>query len=230
MNDQQNKTATKSLKISSRFFYVVNTVTKVFLTAALVPAILVFMLSVYRYAFTSGYNYGLEIGVRETENYYLGEIQEINNKAVTTYEIVEGKPPAPVPTRNPSLIINVSWGGPELWEEVNQKRVEYGVGTLDQRDELCTIASLRLNELLELGRLDGHEGFGNLQENRPDLEWIFEKYGTIAEFLVAGAETATEAVDLWDNTLGHKKLLTGGEYVWGCTYAQNGFGVAIAAF
>lgn len=121
-------------------------------------------------------------------------------------------------------------GGPDLWEAVNNKRVEYGVNPLNQRDELCTVASLRLNELLELGKLDGHEGFGNLKENRPDLEWIFENYSTIAEFLLAGAETEHEAVSMWDNTLGHKKLLTGGEYVWGCVYAQNGFGVAITAF
>jgi uncharacterized protein YkwD len=220
----------KTVKKSSRFSYVVTAVMKVFLTAAMIPAILIFLFSVYKYAFTSGYNYGLEIGVRETEDYYLSEIEKLSSKAVTTYEIVEGKTPTPIPTRNPSLILEVSWGGTELWDAVNEKRVEYGVGTLDQRDELCTIASLRLNELLELGRLDGHEGFGNLQEDRPDLQWIFERYSTIAEFLVAGAETAQEAVDLWDNTLGHKKLLTGGEYVWGCTYAQNGFGVAIAAF
>lgn len=215
---------------NNKFVYITNILIKVFLSSAMVPAVLVFLLSIYRYAYTNGYNFGLEIGVRETESFYLSEIENLSNKAVTTYEIVEGKPPTPVPLRNPSLILNVNWGGPELWEAVNQKRVEYGVGTLNQRDELCTIASLRLNELLELGKLDGHEGFGNLQENRPDLSWIFEKYSTIAEFLVAGAETAQEAVDLWDNTLGHKKLLTGGEYVWGCTYAQNGFGVAIAAF
>ena len=61
------------------------------------------------------------------------------------------------------------------------------------------------------------------------LEWIFEKYN-ISEFLVSGASSAEEAVALWGNTLGHKKILTGGEYVWGCTYAQDGFGVGIAAY
>lgn len=65
--------------------------------------------------------------------------------------------------------------------------------------------------------------------DRPDLKWIFEKYD-LTEFLVSGADSPQEAVDLWENTLGHKELLSGGQYVWGCIYAQNGFGVAITAF
>jgi uncharacterized protein YkwD len=122
-----------------------------------------------------------------------------------------------------------NWSGPELWEAMNKRRQQLGVNALNNQSELCTIASIRLNQLLDLGELDGHEGFSRLPEERPDLKWIFEKYN-ISEFLVSGAESAQEAVNLWENTLGHKKLLTGGEYVWGCTYAQNGFGVAIAAY
>ena len=121
------------------------------------------------------------------------------------------------------------WGGPDLWTAVNKRRVEFGVSGMSSKEELCTIASIRLNQLLELGKLDGHEGFGKLPEERPDIKWIFDKYN-ISEFLVSGADSPTEAVSLWENTLGHKKLLTGGEYVWGCIYAQNGFGVAIAAY
>lgn len=122
-----------------------------------------------------------------------------------------------------------SWSGPELWEAVNARRTENGVNHISKRDEICTIASIRLNELLELGKLDAHEGFSNMPERREDLKWIFEKY-TLTEFLVSGAQTPQEAVELWENTLGHSKLLTGGEYVWGCIYAQAGFGVAITAY
>lgn len=130
--------------------------------------------------------------------------------------------PKPVATQKP-------WGGPDLWDAVNKRRVEFGVNPLKQRDELCTIASIRLNQLLELGKLDGHAGFSSLPNDRPDLKWIFDKYN-ISEFLVSGAESAEEAVSLWENTLGHKKLLSGGEYSFGCIYAQNNFGVAIAAY
>lgn len=83
--------------------------------------------------------------------------------------------------------------------------------------------------MLDRGQLDGHEGFSKLSDERADLQWIYDKY-TLTEFLVQGASSAQDAVNLWENTLGHKKLLTGGEYVWGCIYAQNSFGVAITAY
>jgi len=121
-----------------------------------------------------------------------------------------------------------SWGGPELWTVVNKRRVELGVNPLKQRDELCTIASIRLNQLLELGKLDGHAGFVPVL-NRDDLKWISEKYN-ISEYLIQGYQTPIEAVAAWENTMGHRALLAGGEYVWGCVYAQNTFGVAIAAY
>src|SRR3990170_15544 len=112
----------------------------------------------------------------------------------------------PTSLPRPTSVQKIDWGGPELWEAVNKKRGELGVNPLQQRDELCTIASIRLNELLELGKLDGHEGFSNMLERRSDLKWIFEKYSTLAEFLAVGGDTPEETVALWENTLGHKKL------------------------
>lgn len=122
----------------------------------------------------------------------------------------------------------VIWGGPELWAAVNKRRVERGVNALSQRDEFCTLASIRLNQLLELGKLDGHAGFVPVLD-RPDLKWISEKYN-ISEFLAQGYDSPLDTVNAWENTLGHKALLVGGEYVWGCIYAQNTFAVAIAAY
>lgn len=122
----------------------------------------------------------------------------------------------------------ITWGGIELWEAINKRRVEMGVNPLKKTDELCTIASIRLNQLLELGKLDGHAGFVPVL-NRDDLKWISEKYN-ISEFLIQGYPTPGEAIKAWENTLGHRSLLAGGEYVWGCVYAQNTFGVAIAAY
>src|SRR3989344_4723650 len=122
----------------------------------------------------------------------------------------------------------IVWGGPELWEAVNKRRIERGVNVLSKKDELCTIASIRLNQLLELNSLDGHAGFVPTLD-RPDLKWIKDKYD-ISEFLIMGYQTPLVAVDAWEHTLGHKELLTGGQFVWGCIYAQNAFGVAITAF
>src|SRR3989338_9786750 len=122
----------------------------------------------------------------------------------------------------------VAWGGPELWDAINKRRVELGVGPLSKKDELCTIASIRLNQLLALGTLDGHAGFEPTL-SRPDLAYIKEKYN-VAEFLIVGYLTPAESVAGWEHTLGHRGLLAGGEYVWGCVYSQETFGVAIAAY
>ena len=129
----------------------------------------------------------------------------------------------------PRPVAQVNWGGPQLWEAVNKARVLNGVNPLQVKEEVCTIASIRLNQLLALGTLDAHKGFSNMPTDRPDLKYIFDRYN-LSEFLVSGASSPQNAVDLWENTLGHKELLSGGQYVWGCTYAQNGFGVAIAAY
>lgn len=172
--------------------------------------------------------------------YYYGLVQGYNLakesfEPATNYAVEKQGDDISVSTSSPdnqtSIVIKqqLLWGGPDLWEEVNKRRIELGVNPLSTKSELCTIASIRLNELLDLGTLDGHEGFSNMIDRREDLKWIFEKYN-LTEFLIAGADSPTDAVYLWENTLGHKKLLTGGEYVWGCIYAQNSFGVAITAF
>jgi uncharacterized protein YkwD len=178
--------------------------------------------------FVVGYIFGFNNGLIEGYNRLSEQLAE--REITVSADIPEVTEPNPSPiivTRTPTPRPN--WSGPELWEAVNARRQQLGVNALGSQAELCTVASVRLNELLELGKLDGHEGFSNMAERRPDLAWIFEKYN-ISEFLVSGAGSAQEAVDLWEDTLGHKKLLTGGEYVWGCTYAQNSFGVAIAAY
>ena len=182
---------------------------------------------------------GTVYGYREGWNHAVVEYNDLINKSerVSSREVVIRITPTPqqresTPTQQPrrSVYLDVDWGGPELWTAVNERRVSNGVNPLDTRSELCTIASIRLNELLDLGKLDAHQGFSDMTERRPDLEWIFEKYSNVTEFLAYGGETASETVDLWENTLGHSKLIKGGEYVWGCVYAQNSFAVAITAY
>ncbi|MBI2268434.1 MAG: hypothetical protein HYU80_03270 [Candidatus Blackburnbacteria bacterium] len=121
----------------------------------------------------------------------------------------------------------VGYSGPELWEAVNSSRTKHGVNTLSQRDILCTIAAIRLSEIRQLGKLDGHDGFqGVFDKYKGDLEMP----SNVSEFLISGYPTPDQAVDAWLNTLGHRKLVAGGEYVWGCIYAAEGFGVAITGF
>jgi|SRR3990170_3056806 len=137
---------------------------------------------------------------------------------------------SPLPSSTRAAVKSSAWGGPELWQAVNKKRSELGVNPLSIKSDLCTISSIRLNELLELGKLDGHEGFSTMRESRPDLKWIFDNFSNISEFLAVGGQSAGETVALWENTLGHRKLVDGGEYVWGCIYAQDTFAVAIVAY
>lgn len=181
-------------------------------------------------SFAYGYLSGVQKGTSDTLNLF-----NENLSYVTLDTFMQGKvgpTPAPVTIvveKRPTSKPPPAWTGPELWQVVNDRRIELGVNPLGQKDEICTIASIRLNEVLELGKLDAHEGFSNMPERREDLKWIFDQFN-LAEFLLFGAQSPEEAVSLWENTLGHKKLLTGGEYVWGCIYAQNSFAVAITAF
>ncbi len=177
---------------------------------------------IYLLGLIKGYNVGHNEAQEEFVSYLSQQSQNTISNTLS---------PTPKPQQSQQVSrSNLEWGGPELWNAVNIRRQELGVNALNQRDELCTIASIRLNELLELGKLDGHEGFSNMAERRPDLKWIFDRYSTIAEFLAVGGDSPQETISLWENTLGHKKLLTGGEYVWGCIYAQDTFAVAITAF
>lgn len=198
----------------------------ILIVLSVIAIITVLLRTTYEMGISVGYNRAKVQAQKE-----LDDIVEMVKKGAISYKRVEQTPlpktPNPVRTTAPQPVAN--WNGPQLWDEVNRRRVQLGVNSLSQKDELCTIASIRLNELLALGKLDGHEGFSSLPDRRSDLKWIYEKYN-LSEFLLSGAQSPQEAVSLWENTLGHKKLLTGGEYVWGCIYAQNTFAVAIAAY
>jgi len=181
-------------------------------------------------AFWAGFSRGFIVGKNEQlgqDQKYLSQIASATTRPVST-------PSSAQPSNKtiiyitPAPVARITWGGPDLWAAVNKRRVELGVNPLSVKSEVCTIASIRLNELLALGQLDGHAGFSKLAE-RADIKPTFEKYN-LSEFLVSGATSAQAAVDLWENSLGHKELLSGGQYVWGCVYAQEGFGVAIAAY
>lgn len=198
-----------------------NMLVKVFTLAAIVVLSLVLISAVFLVGFRTGWS--------SASGEYESYLARLFSK-ISTVEVIVEETPEPTPIVIVKKEVKTSpWGGPDLWNKINEARRDNGVSALVQRDELCTIAAIRLNELLVKGELDNHEGFSNMPERREDLKWIFDKY-VIAEFLLSGADTAQEAVDLWYNTLGHKKLITGGEYAYGCIYAQNGFAVAIAAY
>jgi len=201
-------------------------VMKTFLAVFTLVLFLGSLMGVYFLGMVNGY----KLGAEDTEV----EISKLVDEFIKQQEFLPRQvlpTSTPVPTRIPTKTVTETvWGGPELWEAVNKRRQEFGVNPLSQRNELCTIASIRLNELLDLGDLDNHEGFSRLQEEREDIKEIFSKYSTVAEFLALGGQSAEQTVSMWENTLGHRLLLTGGEYVWGCIYSQGSYAVAITAF
>lgn len=170
--------------------------------------------------FATGYGLGRQ-NPRESTN-------QSASQTVEPKPTPKPSPATPKPPSKPTQIkLSINYTGPELWDAVNKARQEHGVNPLAQKDILCTIAAIRLSQIRELGKLDGHDGFRG----------VFDKYKdnsdmptNISEFLISGYPTANQAVEGWLNTLGHKKLITGGEYVWGCIYAADSFGVAITGY
>lgn len=122
--------------------------------------------------------------------------------------------------------ITPEFTGVELFQAVNTARRAHGVGELSQKNELCTVASIRLNQQLELGKLDNHAGFNGVLDKYKDQL----PYNRIAENLADGYNSAVETVQAWEGSPGHAVLLKDGSFVWGCTAANHGFAVLIAAF
>lgn len=118
--------------------------------------------------------------------------------------------------------------GVELWQKIQQYRLEHGVPEFKQDNTLCTIASIRVNQLLELNKLDDHDGFNPLVEKYRDSNQL--THHNVAENILSGYHTAAEAISGWDSSLGHRSLMQEGSYVYACAAANYGFAVLIAAY
>ncbi|MCD8485120.1 CAP domain-containing protein [Candidatus Woesebacteria bacterium] len=118
-----------------------------------------------------------------------------------------------------------TYTGEDLWAAVQAYRRAHSLPEFQQSNELCTVASIRLNEQLELGRLDNHDGF----DARADQFFAdHPSWTNINENLAAGYSTAVQAVEWgWDQSLGHKALIQSREYPYACTAANHGFAVLI---
>ena len=115
--------------------------------------------------------------------------------------------------------------GQDLWQAVQNYRRAHALFAFEQSNELCTVASIRVNELLELGKLDNHDGF------KPRADQFFEKnpgWTSINENIAAGYQTAVQTVEWgWDQSLGHQALIQSKEYPKACAAANSGFAVLI---
>lgn len=136
----------------------------------------------------------------------------------TQNQNIKIKQPTPIPY----------YTGVELWEQIQKYRREHGVPELRQDNTLCTIASTRVNQLLDLRNLDNHDGFPPLVQKYRDSGQL--EHLNVAENILSGYKTAAEAVAGWDSSLGHRALMQDGSFVWGCAAANYGFAVLIAAY
>src|SRR3989344_6328898 len=180
--------------------------------------------------FILGYLTGIiQVGqiAQNREQKLASNFTQLLNSSIKPPPAASNPTPAPQQKVSTAKLPNINYSGPELWTAVNQARVEHGVQSLSQKDVLCTIAAIRLNQIRDLGELDNHDGFQPTYDKYKDSPNI---PNNVSEFLISGYPTPNQAVEAWLDTLGHKKLITGGEYVWGCVYAQEGFGVAITGF
>lgn len=115
--------------------------------------------------------------------------------------------------------------GQDLWTAVQNYRRAHSLFEFKQANELCTVASIRVNELIELGKLDNHDGFG------PRADEFFERnpdWSSINENLASGYTTAVQVVEWgWDQSLGHQALIQSMEFPYACAAANQGYAVLI---
>ncbi len=128
-------------------------------------------------------------------------------------------------TQRTTGITPPTFTGEDLWTAVQNYRRAHNLPEFAMSTELCTVASIRLNEQLELGRLDNHDGFQARSDQffKDNPNWT-----NINENLAAGYQTAVQTVEWgWDQSLGHKALIQSREYPKACTAANRGFAVLI---
>src|SRR3989344_1111213 len=94
-------------------------ITKVFLISTSIILFASFTMATY----FLGLIKGISLGQEQAEAYFVSLIGDMNSRQSLYLS------PSPTPTLSQKIDSKpkVSWGGPELWEAVNKKRVELGV-------------------------------------------------------------------------------------------------------
>lgn len=125
-----------------------------------------------------------------------------------------GKSSAATPTFN--------YTGDGIFKIINEYRRGANVGELSLDPNLCYLASRRLGELLNLGKLDAHQGFIDFD---PANKFKYERVG---EDLAYGYPSARAVVEAWETSPGHNLVLRDPVNTLGCVAANAGFAVFIA--
>lgn len=112
-----------------------------------------------------------------------------------------------------------AYSGQELFDEINNFRVENGKTTVNLDVNLCDNLVSRY-QVISQGK-GSHEGF----ENWAEKEGLTDKY-SLAEMYIVDSETPRQAIESWNDSPGHRLVLLG-DYKYGCSYASNGNAVII---
>ena len=160
--------------------------------------------SVYRakYEEEKGRRMAMEKKVEELE-------KKLSDRVVTGTALYR-----PVPSFN--------YTGDEVFRLINEVRRAALIGELSLDPNLCYLASYRLSQLLELGKLDAHEGFINFD---PTNKFKYERVG---ENLAYGYTSTSAVVNAWEKSPGHNLTLKDPVNTLGCVASNRGFAVFIA--
>lgn len=115
-----------------------------------------------------------------------------------------------------------NYTGDDIFRVINEYRRSVNVGELSLDPNLCYLSSLRLSQLLDLGKLDAHQGFIDFD---PANRFKYERVG---EDLAFGYPSARETVDAWEKSPGHNLVLKDPVNTLGCVAANRGYAIFIA--
>ena len=127
----------------------------------------------------------------------------------------------------PLLLTLMSFSTPiglvdEVVAKTNQFRKSNGLPALQVKEDLNELAQ-KHSEAMAKGRASfGHDGFGKRNEQASSK---IKSLSSFAENVAFGAETATQVVDNWKNSAGHRRNMLGKSYKYigvGIAKSKNG--------
>lgn len=112
----------------------------------------------------------------------------------------------------------------ELFVAINNYRLAHNTQAVHKHDTLCRIAQTRANQLLELGKLDYHQGFDLLASSQQD-------FNTMGEIISGGVQKqlAVHTVEWgWGRSLtGHRESMLDRKWTHGCGGVSGLFNVFV---
>ncbi|PIT98180.1 MAG: hypothetical protein COT71_02080 [Candidatus Andersenbacteria bacterium CG10_big_fil_rev_8_21_14_0_10_54_11] len=104
-----------------------------------------------------------------------------------------------------------SFTGVDMWEAINEYRVDKGLKPFTLDEVLCHNMVKRFEQLQQRLTETGTTNHDGLEE-----------YEHVTHELIAGGEAPQQVIKLWEESPGHQLAITSQELTNGCVYAQGG--------